>query len=87
MARRPRLSSSSRAASGWTGSAFCIDKSGLFLTNAHVVEQAIEEGSRIGLVLDGGRATQRILRARVLRHDDKLDLALLQIDRSARRRT
>jgi hypothetical protein len=63
-----------------TGSAFCVDKSGLFITNAHVVRGASGKGGRIRLVLDSGLATQRILRARVLRRDDEVDLALLQVD-------
>ena len=66
-------------ASGWTGTAFCVDKSGLFLTNAHVVQKATKEAGTITLVLDIGQDTQRSLRARVLRYDDVLDLALLQV--------
>ena len=66
-------------ASGWTGTAFCVDKSGLFLTNAHVVQKATKEAGTISLVLDVGQDTQRSLRARVLRYDDVLDLALLQV--------
>ena len=67
-------------AAGWTGSAFCVDKSGLFLTNAHVVKNALDGNGTIKLVLDSGLDTERSVRATVLRHDDLLDLALLQVD-------
>src|SRR5438132_6559356 len=52
---------------GWTGSAFCVDPSGLFVTNAHVVERATEGGGSVRLVVDSGLATQQSLRATVLR--------------------
>jgi len=67
---------------GWTGSAFCIDKSGLFITNAHVVEKALDGETQLHLMVNSGLTTRQVLRAKVMRHDDKLDLALLQIDRS-----
>src|SRR5438105_609767 len=63
-----------------TGSAFCVDQSGLFITNAHVIEGAAGEEGRVRLVVDSGLATQRILPAKVLRHDDDVDLALLQVN-------
>jgi WD40 repeat protein len=66
-----------------TGSAFCIDKSGLFITNAHVVGRAAEGKGQVRLVLDIGRKTQRSRRAKVLRADDALDLALLKVDADA----
>ncbi len=59
-----------------SGSAFCIDKAGLFITNAHVVEAA----AQVRLVVDIGLKTQRGLRAKVLRSDDEFDLALLKVD-------
>jgi hypothetical protein len=62
------------------GSAFCVEKSGLFITNAHVVTGADGKVGRIRLVVDCGLATQRILPAKVLRHDDEIDLALLQVN-------
>ena len=67
-------------AAGWTGTAFCVDKSGLFLTNARVVSKALDDSGTIHLVIDAGLETQRSPRARVLRYDDALDLALLQVD-------
>ncbi len=50
-------------AGGWTGTAFCIDKSGLFLTNARVVQKAIDDTGTIRLVLDASLETQRSPRA------------------------
>jgi hypothetical protein len=67
------------AAEDVTGSAFCIDVSGLFITNDHVVAGALGGQSRIRLVLDIGLTTQRTLPAKVLRHDADIDLALLQV--------
>ncbi len=66
---------------GSSGSAFCIDRSGLFITNAHVVVGA--EGGRadLRLVLNTDRGSKRsILRARIVRSDDRLDLALLKVE-------
>ncbi len=63
---------------GAAGSAFCIDASGLFITNAHVIENNDGKEGTVRLVVDIGLETQRILSAKVLRHDDELDLALLQ---------
>jgi hypothetical protein len=63
-----------------TGSAFCIDKSGLFITNAHVINDASERKGGVHLVIDIGLKTQRSVRAKVLRADDSVDLALLKID-------
>ena len=58
-----------------TGSGFCIDKSGLFITNAHVVRGASQAKDNVRLVVDIGLKTQRSLRGKVLRADDSLDLA------------
>ncbi len=63
-----------------SGSAFCIDRSGLFVTNAHVVAGAVEGKGGVRLVLEIGLKSQRSLRAKVLRADDDLDLALLKVD-------
>jgi S1-C subfamily serine protease len=62
-----------------TGSAFCIDRSGLFVTNAHVVEDLVEGKGGVRLVLDIGLSTQRQVEAKVRRADDYLDLALLEV--------
>jgi hypothetical protein len=58
------------------GSAFCIDPTGLFVTNRHVVEG----NSTVTLVLSPGEKGQQILKARVIREDDKNDLALIKVD-------
>ena len=70
----------SAARVGASGSGFCVDKSGLFITNAHVVEIPGSKQATIHLVLDIGLDSQRTLEAKVLRHDDRMDLALLQVD-------
>ena len=64
------------------GSAFCIDKSGLFVTTAGVVVTAAAPKSVLLLVTDIGLPSQRITRAKVLRHDDDANLALVQADGS-----
>ena len=66
-----------------SGSAFCIDKSGLFITNAHVVSGANASAGGVHLVLDIGSQTQRSVRAKLVRADDRFDLALLKTDGSA----
>src|SRR4051812_47912772 len=67
------------AKAGASGSAFCVDKSGLFITNAHVVLGAGKEAT-VRLVLDIGLDSQRSLEAKLLRHDDRMDLALLEAE-------
>jgi hypothetical protein len=73
--------------SGASGSAFCVDRcldgSGLFVTNAHVVENDAGMVGKVRLVVEIGLETQRILPAEVLRRDDEMDLALLRVDRGA----
>src|SRR3954453_6148817 len=70
------------AKAGATGSAFCVDKSGLFITNAHVALGAGKDAT-MRLVLDIGLDSQRSLEAKVLRHDDRMDLALLEAEAGA----
>jgi hypothetical protein len=66
---------------GGSGTAFCIDKSGLFITNAHVVEEAEGGRAEVRLVLETAKNQKRlVLRARVARADQKFDLALLKVD-------
>jgi mono/diheme cytochrome c family protein len=60
------------------GSAFCIDASGLFVTNAHVVEDQ-KPGGRLLLVLHSGESDQVVLPANVVKLDKDKDLAILQI--------
>jgi len=62
-----------------SGSGFCVHSSGLFVTNAHVVSRG-GGGSEVTLVLDAGLKTQKIYKAKVLRRDAELDLALLKVD-------
>jgi S1-C subfamily serine protease len=64
-----------------SGTAFCVDRSGLFITNAHVVEDT-QSDSRyvVKLVMDSGLPTQRAIRAEVVRVDRKIDLALLKTE-------
>ena len=59
-----------------TATAFCIDPSGLFVTNSHVVSA----GSHFRLVVNSGTVSQAIYPAKVLRNDPKLDLALVQAE-------
>src|SRR5262245_50475177 len=59
------------------GTAFCVHASGLFVTNEHVVRRG---GDAVTLVLNAGMPTQKVLKAKVLRRDKTLDLALLQVD-------
>jgi S1-C subfamily serine protease len=66
-----------------TGSAFCVEKSDLFVTNAQVAAGADAKVGRVRLVIDSGLASQRILPAKVVRLDDEIDLALLQVNASS----
>jgi serine protease Do len=58
------------------GSAFCIDPSGIFITNAHVA-QAIN-GASLKLVINAGETDQRSVMAEILRADKTNDLAVLK---------
>jgi WD40 repeat protein len=62
-----------------TATAFCVDASGLFVTNAHVVRSA-RPGTRIKLVLRSAEEDQKIVTAELYRRDDRFDLALLKAD-------
>lgn len=66
--------------SGGSGTAFCIHSSGLFITNAHVVE-GVSSSEKVTLILNSGEAKQKKVKARVVRTDAQKDLALLQADR------
>lgn len=64
-----------------SGTAFCVDKSGLFITNAHVIIDATKDSRYVvSLVMDIGLPTQRVRRAEIVRIDEKVDLALVKID-------
>jgi S1-C subfamily serine protease len=60
------------------GSAFCVHPSGLFITNAHVVENALP--STISLVLNPALQSQRRLAAKIVRIDKVNDLAVLRAE-------
>ena len=57
-------------------SAFCIDRSGYFLTNYHVVDTL--HGEQLTLILEPGGKRERIVSAAVVRTDAEQDLALLR---------
>ncbi len=59
-----------------SGSGFCVHPSGLFITNAHVVGADGE----VTVVLNASLKDQKVLKAKVLRSDRTLDLALLQVE-------
>ena len=60
-----------------TGTAFCVHASGLFVTNEHVVHGVKED---IVLVLNPSLGGERVLKAKVVRVDPALDLALLRVE-------
>jgi S1-C subfamily serine protease len=69
------------------GSAFCVHRAGLFVTNDHVVHPRSpfpgnqQSGERpITLVINPGQKGERSYAARVIRSDKDLDLALLRVD-------
>jgi hypothetical protein len=62
-----------------SGSAFCIDNSGYFVTNNHVVE-GWRPGKRLLLVFDPGSKAEKRLPATIVRQDKNGDLALLHVE-------
>lgn len=64
-----------------SGTAFCIDSSGLFVTNYHVVA-ALDSNQHVDLVLNAGDTGQRVLKAQVVHTNREYDLALLRVDRA-----
>jgi S1-C subfamily serine protease len=63
----------------WYASAFCIDPSGLFVTSARVVRSGLE-GGVVKLVPAPGGPGAEGLKAKVVRWNDALDLAVLKVD-------
>ncbi len=59
--------------------AFCVNESGLFVTNAHVVEK-LKADAPVKLILRSGLKDQREFTAKVFRFDSKVDLALLTVE-------
>ena len=66
-----------------SGSAFCVDETGLFLTNAHVVKD-VGKGKTVRLVVEPGEKAQQILTAEVVMRNEESDLALLKIREKAK---
>lgn len=62
------------------GTAFCIGKDGLFLTNAHVVGQSGSQAPLILILNSGEGETERRVPARIVHSNLTKDLALLQAD-------
>ncbi|MCH8923525.1 MAG: trypsin-like peptidase domain-containing protein [Planctomycetes bacterium] len=60
------------------GSAFCIDPSGYFITNQHVIAK-IGKNDKVRLVLNTAEANEKTFEAEVVRSDKTADLALLRI--------
>jgi V8-like Glu-specific endopeptidase len=67
------------ASGGSEGSAFCIDGTGLFVTNAHVVDP-LPVGGKLILILRSGEKDQKTAPAHVVVLDKESDLAVLQSD-------
>ena len=65
---------------GGTGTAFCIDTAGIFVTNDHV---AVPNGKRakLTLVVAPGTKAERKLDASVVKTDSRLDVAILRVDK------
>ena len=61
-----------------SGSAVCIDASGIFITNHHVI-QGLATDATVKLVVEPNSAAPRVVQARALRQDEKWDLAVLKV--------
>lgn len=60
-----------------SGSAFCINAAGVYITNEHVVKNAESDG-HVMLVLRTSADDETKMRAAVVHRDPKLDLAMLR---------
>lgn len=58
------------------GTAFCIDNVGVYVTNAHVVKNK-SIGDFVDLILRPGGADQAKIKAKIVKVDEKIDLAIL----------
>jgi S1-C subfamily serine protease len=76
IAKLPAQTRPARAPAVAQGSAVCVHPSGLFVTNAHVVENSTD----VELVVNPALADQKVFKATVVRKDEKDDLALLRVD-------
>jgi|GEM_PF-3980484 len=61
-----------------SGSAFCVDDSGLFITNRHVVE-SVGLGGIVRLVIEPAEKRETVCDARVVSFDPAYDLAMLKL--------
>lgn len=61
-----------------SASAFCIDPSGVFVTNDHVVSHLAADATA-KLVMNAGQPDERVLKAKVVKRNSDFDLALLQV--------
>jgi hypothetical protein len=78
IAKRGKAATAFVTTKGGTGTAFCVHPSGLFLTTDHAVRGA--DGGEVTLVLDSALTTQKVLKAKVVRTDKDLELALVRAD-------
>lgn len=60
-----------------SGTAFCISKKGYYLTCAHVLE-GLDVGGEVSLSLQPGLPAEKTVKAKIVRLDRGLDLALLK---------
>lgn len=66
----------------YMGSGFCIDTTGIFITNNHVVEPLTKEkNAKIYLIVGPGTKAQRIYTPTVVKTDPARDVAVLRVDR------
>jgi S1-C subfamily serine protease len=72
---------SSDASQTAEGTAFCVDASGYFVTNQHVVDGAAADG--LTLLMHPGEPGQKTFTAHIIRTDKDADLALLKVDGAA----
>jgi hypothetical protein len=56
------------------GAAFCIHPAGLFLTNEHVAQ------GNVTVILNPGLSEEKVCKAKVVRSDREMDLALLRVE-------
>ena len=64
---------------GGSGSGFCVDASGLFITNRHVIV-GTAPGAAVKVIVDPAEPGQRTLSAHVVARSAEYDLAVLKVD-------
>ena len=62
------------------GTAFCVHPTGLFITNNHLLDS--DRDKPVKMVFDPGLESEREVKARWVRSDEKVDLALLRVEES-----